>query len=81
MTGQRYDLILVPMWMPSTFFSIVLFAAIVPRRLIHHRRRKRRKLGLCVKCGYDLRGSAERCPECGTPFDESLPTKNFSVPR
>ena len=27
------------------------------RRLRHH---------LCVECGYDLRASTERCPECGT---------------
>jgi hypothetical protein len=38
--------------------------AILPVVFIY--RRMPRKKGLCQKCGYDMRATPNRCPECGT---------------
>ena len=55
----------IPLWIPTLLFAALSYMLIVPV----HRRRKRKKLGLCLECGYDLRGSKGTCPECGTEFE------------
>ncbi len=66
-TFNGMTLIRFPLWLPCLLFA----ATPVYDLTTLHRRRKRKKLGLCVKCGYDLRGSKERCPECGSEFGSS----------
>ncbi len=59
----------LPAWFVCILSATYPAIALVRGPLL--RRRKRKKFGLCLKCGYDLRGSNGRCPECGTEFESS----------
>ncbi len=45
-------------------WALVLLTAVLPAMWI--RQRQRLKPGHCTVCGYDLRATPDRCPECGT---------------
>lgn len=63
---SRRRLIVVPYWFPAIVFAVLpgLWAG---GWLRNRRRVLRGRRGLCERCGYDLRASADRCPECGMP--------------
>jgi hypothetical protein len=54
----------VPHW------SVALTSVVLPAWWIRsfYRRRRAQRLGHCSRCGYDLRATPERCPECGEPI-------------
>jgi hypothetical protein len=54
--------IMFPLWIVCAGFAILP----VTRILYLRRRMVRFRTGHCFKCGYDLRATADRCPECGT---------------
>lgn len=70
----RWHLGVAEVWtdMPSTivavrFWALGLLSAVAPAAWLVRWRRDRRtaRVGLCPSCGYDLRATQERCPECG----------------
>jgi hypothetical protein len=57
---RRYRSLTLPCWF------LMALAALLPAVWLRRWRRRNRPLGLCPTCGYDLRATPTRCPECGT---------------
>ena len=57
-----YRMVQVPFWSLTAVTGVLPVAVFLRGRL----RRRRVSRRACAECGYDMRGSPERCPECGT---------------
>ena len=58
--GDHKFIVFLPLWLvvPASSGLAVYFR--------HRAKRSIRLPGLCPSCGYDLRATPDRCPECGT---------------
>ncbi|HWE97016.1 MAG TPA: hypothetical protein VG269_23845 [Tepidisphaeraceae bacterium] len=62
----RYTVLALPYWFLVIVFGILPLG---PFRAAWQRHKRRRR-GLCLACGYDIRASTDRCPECGAAIPE-----------
>jgi hypothetical protein len=58
---SRFVVMGTPYWAPAALMA--LLPAVRVAQLIRRRRRTSRQV--CAVCGYDLRATPDRCPECG----------------
>ncbi len=57
-TADLFSPVGIPFWFIAPMIATLFY--------LFTRRQKRHKPGYCRTCGYDLRATRDRCPECGT---------------
>jgi hypothetical protein len=69
------NIIIVPPWL--SFCAAVGLAALPAAAIRRYIRSiARQRVGRCACCGYDLRATPNRCPECGT-----IPADSYNIQR
>jgi hypothetical protein len=61
----QFQLLTVPHWFAATILGFLPTARTAGFVGAWSRSGRRRRVGRCGHCGYDLRATPERCPECG----------------
>jgi hypothetical protein len=67
-TPWRSSILIVGGQVVASFAGLIASVPVIRRR----ERAANVKANLCPVCGYDLRESPDRCPECGTIRDSSF---------
>jgi hypothetical protein len=63
---KTWTQVVIPLWFIALLPALLPAARLGPA-LKRRRLRRAKAEGSCARCGYDLRVTRERCPECGTP--------------
>lgn len=63
--GTKRIILVISYWF-LTFVTFLPPAWLIRRYVRRNLQIFRRAKGLCERCGYDLRASKDKCPECGT---------------
>jgi hypothetical protein len=62
----------------APFWAILVISAVLPTTAARRLVKKRRRLanGHCPCCGYDMRATPDRCPECGAESCRAVPASS-----
>jgi hypothetical protein len=70
--GFSYFRICFPYWSAAAVSGAVVWPWLGFVVFRHRRKRRRQRVGLCPKCGYDIRANPARCSECGQAPAETV---------